>query len=150
MQPKQHVAIVGAGISGLVVCKHLIEKGFDPIVFEAHGTVGGIWSRTIESTKLQTPKQLYQFLDFPWPASMMETFPNHEQVMEYFRSYVSHFRILPKINFNCKVTGIDYVVDSGNEEDMVNWETWSGSSRPAVLQRRKVECCRPGYSGGMC
>ncbi|KAL3734383.1 hypothetical protein ACJRO7_023698 [Eucalyptus globulus] len=127
MQPKQRVAIVGAGISGLVACKHLIEKGFDPIVFEAHGTVGGVWSRTIESTKLQTPKHLYQFSDFPWPASVTETFPNHEQVMEYLHSYVTRFGILAKIKFNCKVTGIDFIVELGNEEDMTDWETWSGS-----------------------
>ncbi|KAI3424006.1 Flavin-containing monooxygenase [Psidium guajava] len=127
MQPKQRVAIVGAGISGLVACKHLIEKGFDPVVFEAHGGVGGVWSRTIESTKLQTPKQLYQFSDFPWPASVTETFPGHQQVMRYLVSYASRFGILPKIKFNCKVTRIDYVVEPGNAEDMSDWETWSGS-----------------------
>ncbi|KAK3425031.1 hypothetical protein EUGRSUZ_F01759 [Eucalyptus grandis] len=110
MQPKQHVAIVDAGISSLVACKHLIEKGFDPIVFEAHGTVGGVWSRTIESTKLQTPKQLYQFWDFPWPALVTETFPNPKQVMEYLYSYVTRFRILPKIKFNCKVYQVDFVI----------------------------------------
>ncbi|KAF7849501.1 hypothetical protein BT93_L0706 [Corymbia citriodora subsp. variegata] len=127
MQPKRRVAIIGAGTSGLVACKHLIEKGFDPVVFEAHGTIGGVWSRTFESTKLQTPKQLYQFSDFPWPASVTETFPNHEQMMDYLHSYASHFGILQKIKFNCKVTGIDYVMESGNEQGMTDWKTWSGS-----------------------
>ncbi|KAL3734378.1 hypothetical protein ACJRO7_023693 [Eucalyptus globulus] len=34
--------------------------------------------------------------------------------MEYLYSYVTRFRILPKIKFNCKVTGIDFVTWSGS------------------------------------
>ncbi|CAL1399220.1 unnamed protein product [Linum trigynum] len=62
-------------MSCLLACKHLTEMGLDPTVFEFSNSVGGVWSQTIESTKLQTPKSLYQFSDFEWPDSVGAPLP---------------------------------------------------------------------------
>ena len=67
-------------------------------VFEAQSGIGGVWSKTIDSTKLQTPKHVYQFSDFAWPHSVRETFPDHNQAMEYIKSYAMHFNILVESN----------------------------------------------------
>ncbi|KAK4740412.1 hypothetical protein R3W88_004109 [Solanum pinnatisectum] len=105
---KEVIAIIGAGISGLLACKYAITKGFDPIVFESESSIGGVWSKTIESTKLQTPKPLYQFSVFPWPDSVTEMFPDHQTVLEYIESYARHFDLLRHIHFNSKVLSLSY------------------------------------------
>ncbi|CAK7346036.1 unnamed protein product [Dovyalis caffra] len=125
---EKRIAIIGAGISGLLACKHTMEKGFNPIVFEARSGIGGVWSQTIQSTKLQTPKTFYQFSDFAWPPSVKETFPDHKQVLEYVKSYAVHFNILPRIRFNCKVTCIDYVIPG--DKDLPSWDLWGGTGWP--------------------
>lgn len=124
---KKKIAIIGAGISGLLACKHAVEKGFNPVVLEARDTIGGVWSTTIDSTKLQTPKDYFQFSDFPWPDSVSETFPDHNQVMDYIRSYAHHFDIFQNIKFNSKVIQIDYSSSSADSIDMSCWTRWGGS-----------------------
>lgn len=37
------VAIIGAGISGVVSAAHLLRAGFNVTVFERTGVVGGVW-----------------------------------------------------------------------------------------------------------
>ncbi|KAF6172445.1 hypothetical protein GIB67_006958 [Kingdonia uniflora] len=123
---EERVAIIGAGISGLLACKYMSQKGYRPIVFESKSGVGGVWTNTIETTKLQNLKRSYQFSDFPWPSSVTEEFPDHNQVLDYIDSYARHFNVLQYIRFNSRVVSIDYEKASDGDE-MDSWSLWSGT-----------------------
>ncbi|XP_075510238.1 putative flavin-containing monooxygenase 1 isoform X1 [Primulina tabacum] len=124
---EKRVAIIGAGVSGLLACKCAVSKGFKPIVFEAKDQVGGLWTQTIESTKLQNAKPYYQFSDFPWPDSVKEMFPHSSQLLEYIQSYAQHFDLLQYVKFNSEVVSIDYVGES--EDEIQSYELWGGDGK---------------------
>ncbi|KAF4357664.1 hypothetical protein F8388_007200 [Cannabis sativa] len=119
----KEVAIIGAGVSGLLACKYVLSKGFQPIVFESRSGVGGLWTKTIETTKLQTPKPLYQFSDFPWGSSVEEMFPDQHQVLDYIESYAHHFDLVKHIKFNSVVRSLEY---DASDQDMQHWALWGG------------------------
>ena len=123
---ERQVAIIGAGISGLAACRYCKAKGLNPIVFESESSVGGVWRKTIRTTKLQTPKHFYQFSDFPWPASVTEDFPAQSQVFEYLQSYASDFDLLRHIRFGSQVVSIRY--DGPSDAEMQAWSLWGGTN----------------------
>lgn len=123
------VGIVGAGLSGLLACKYALSKGYHPLVFESQRTLGGVWTQTVETTKLQTPKPLYQFSDFPWPSSVETVFPDHNQVLDYLHAYADHFDLIKHIRFNTKVLSIKYE-ESISDEEMQSWALWGGNGDP--------------------
>ncbi|CAK9177911.1 unnamed protein product [Ilex paraguariensis] len=125
---ERKVAIVGAGISGLLACKYTLLKGFHPIIFESRNSIGGVWTTTVECTKLQTPKDVYRFSDFPWPPSVTEEFPSQRQVLDYLQSYAYHFDLLRHIRLNTKVISISY--EGPSDEEMRAWTLWGGTGEP--------------------
>ncbi|GJZ26635.1 N-oxide-forming dimethylaniline monooxygenase [Tanacetum coccineum] len=122
---KKQIAIIGAGIAGLVACKYCISKGFEPIVFEFESHIGGVWAKTLKDTRLQIPKTMYQFSDYPWPASVTDDMPTQQETIDYIHSYAKHFQLMPHINFCSRVKGISY---DGPSSD--SWVLWNGTGEP--------------------
>lgn len=102
--------VIGAGSSGIAVCKALHERGLAFDCFELSDDVGGVWyyqnpnglSAAYRSLHINTSKQIMQFSDFPMPEHW-PVYTHHEHIHEYFRSYVDHFGFRDKITFNTGV-----------------------------------------------
>ena len=92
------IGIVGAGLSGLVTAKTLLEYGHRVIVFEKDAEPGGVWagSRHYPGLTTQNTRDSYAFSDFPMPRHYPE-FPGGEQMRHYLHGYARHFGVWPHI-----------------------------------------------------
>ncbi|KAF9514503.1 hypothetical protein BS47DRAFT_1328903 [Hydnum rufescens UP504] len=105
------VVIIGAGPSGLVVCKTLLQEfseeyPFDPIILEAEDDIGGTFQyRGYENASLVSSKQITSFSDFRLPLDH----PDHltlPEYIKYLRDYARHFKLDDRIRLGCRVTRI--------------------------------------------
>ena len=105
---KNTVAVIGAGIAGLVTAKTLAQDGFDVRVFEKDADLGGTWapSRTYPGLRTNNTKQTYEFSDHAYPDST-ELFPRAEEVRRYMESYADRFEIRELTQFNKEVVAVD-------------------------------------------
>eukprot|EP00877_Chromochloris_zofingiensis_P004071 jgi/Chrzof1/13665/Cz08g07090.t1 len=101
------IAVIGGGISGLVVAKTLSKAGNVVTVFERSRNLGGVWNPDViyPGAHTQNVGSMYRFTDFA-PPSTWETFPTSEQVYDYVVSYVKHNDLLGSIQLNTTVTSI--------------------------------------------
>ncbi len=103
--------IVGAGSSGLVAAKTLLEHGIEADVIEREDCLGGnwaygkIWSAIYESTHTISSKKLTEYTDFKMPSEYPQ-FPHHSQVLEYLKRYAVHFDLEQHIEYSTSVESI--------------------------------------------
>ncbi|MGW1209282.1 flavin-containing monooxygenase [Streptomyces sp. NPDC002499] len=117
------IAIIGAGVAGLVTAKVLTQAGHRIDVLEKAPDVGGVWSRTrrYPGVTTQSPKAQYSFSDFPMPADFPE-WPDGAQIQSYLADYTAHFGLEPALRLSTEVISAE-PTDEG---------TWSVESRDAT------------------
>ena len=142
------VAVIGAGSSGLVAARHLINAGLRPTIYDAAKTIGGAWTPsrgTMTPPSSQTSssghpaskmwngmatnlsKHTCRFSDWPWPDDA-STFPPADEMHRYLESYAENFLKTspsPSCNFQseCKVFDIEQLESQpkGDKNYRVKW-----------------------------
>ncbi|XP_037681293.1 dimethylaniline monooxygenase [N-oxide-forming] 2 isoform X1 [Choloepus didactylus] len=114
------VAVIGAGVSGLISLKCCVDEGLEPICFERTEDIGGLWrfkenvedgrASIYQSVITNTSKEMSCFSDFPMP----EDFPNflhNSKLLEYFRIFAKKFDLLKYIQFQTTVLSVKKHMD---------------------------------------
>jgi Flavin-binding monooxygenase-like len=116
--PRRRVAVVGAGVSGLLTAKELLAEGHDVAVFEAAAAVGGAWSvdgkigrgRVWHGTVSSSSAVNTGISDFPlqsyWPGTENPFHVPQAAFCEYLVSYSKQFDLMPLIRFQSKVLSV--------------------------------------------
>lgn len=108
------VAVIGAGIAGLVTARVLRDDGFEVTVFDKETQFGGVWAstRTYPGLCTNSPRECYAFSDHPYPPDADE-FPTAAQVRAYLASYVERFDLKPLMRLGTQVL---HVAPTGTPE----------------------------------
>jgi dimethylaniline monooxygenase (N-oxide forming) len=110
---RQRVAIIGAGASGVVTAKTLLQQGLDVTVYEAGSSIGGLWVYendngtpvAYKNLYILTPKRYTQWRDFPMDDATPE-YARHTDMARYFQQYADFFGITPHIRFKDRVLDV--------------------------------------------
>ena len=123
------VAIVGAGMSGLVMAHRLAQAEIPVVVFEKNAEVGGTWwENTYPGCRLDTSNFAYSYAfaqksDWPYQYSPQET------ILEYLREVSSQFDIRKNIRFGTQVETMAF--DELASKWTLTVKSGSGSSESA-------------------
>ncbi|XP_027355579.1 flavin-containing monooxygenase FMO GS-OX5-like [Abrus precatorius] len=124
------VAVIGAGVSGLVAARELQRERHNVVVFEQNDRVGGNWvyDPTTESDPLSLhpnrktvhtsvyvslrtnlPRALMSFRDYPFMRTRTDprTFPGHDEVLRFLEGFAGEFGIREVTRFNTKVVHVE-------------------------------------------
>jgi 4-hydroxyacetophenone monooxygenase len=106
------VAVVGAGMSGILAAHRLAQAGIDPVVLEKNDDVGGTWlENTYPGCRVDVPSHLYSysFAQRSWP----QHFSDQEVLRGYFRSCADELGVTPRIRFGTEVLAARFDDDAG-------------------------------------
>jgi 4-hydroxyacetophenone monooxygenase len=109
------VAVIGAGMSGLLAAHRLQQAGVPFVVLEKNEDVGGTWwENTYPGCRVDNPNHLYSY-SFAQKHDWPQHFSTQDVLHEYFRSCADELRLRPSIRFGTEVRSATF------DEDRCSW-----------------------------
>ncbi|MEP6659358.1 MAG: NAD(P)/FAD-dependent oxidoreductase [Acidimicrobiales bacterium] len=109
------VAVIGAGMSGIVAAYRLEQAGVPYVVIDKNEDVGGTWfENTYPGCRVDIPNHYYSY-SFAQRDDWPSFYSPQRELHRYFRECVDEFGIRPRIRFNTEVTSVAF------DEDAATW-----------------------------
>lgn len=106
-----HIAVIGAGPSGLAAARALDRAGISWTGFEAADDVGGLWnianprSTVYESAHLISSRTTTEFAELPMDSAA--DYPGHRELHRYFGQYADAFGLRERFRFGTRVERVE-------------------------------------------
>lgn len=106
------VAIIGAGASGIIAAKVLLDKGFAVTIFEKTNNIAGVWNFSdggalYKSLKTNLPKEIMVFENEDVVYSSEESFIEFDQVRRYLVDNAESWGVDKYTYLNTEVTNLE-------------------------------------------
>ena len=124
-----HVAVIGAGMSGILAAHRLQQAGIPYTVLEKNADVGGTWlENTYPGCRVDTPNHAYSYSFLPqdWP----QFFSSQPVLLDYFGRCATEFGIRDRIRFGTEVERLSF--DDAGQSWTIHARNGSGDPRPLL------------------
>ena len=127
------VAIIGAGMSGLVAAHRLAQAGIPYVVLEKNPDVGGTWLENIyPGCRVDVPNHLYSY-SFRQLADWPQRHSPQSVLLDYFRDCADEFGIRKHVRFDTEVLSATF------DEQRAGWTLeLRGPDGPDTLEASAV------------
>jgi cation diffusion facilitator CzcD-associated flavoprotein CzcO len=98
------VIVIGAGVSGVVTARILLDEGVNVTVLEKTDMIAGVWAENYVGFGIQTPCALYHFPDDPLPSDW--DFAAGGMIANYICQYAQKHGVTDAVQFNSEVTEV--------------------------------------------
>ena len=113
---KMKVCVVGAGVSGLVTVKELLEEGHDVVCFEQEAKEGGVFNHpkgiAYDSMLLTVSQYFMSYSSMPPIEEDIRAFWSRQRYATYLQEFAEGYDLFKHIQFETEVTGVE-VNESG-------------------------------------
>lgn len=121
-----HVAIIGAGMSGIVAAHRLGQAGIEYTVLEKDADVGGTWYENVyPGCRVDVPNHFYSY-SFAQSGEWPGFFSTQPALLDYFRACAEVFGVRPHIRFDTEVLGARF--DDGRQQWRVTTRDGAGEA----------------------
>jgi 4-hydroxyacetophenone monooxygenase len=102
------VAVIGAGMSGLLAAHRLRQAGIDIVVYEKNPEVGGTWlQNTYPGCRVDVASHLFCY-SFAQRDDWPQHFSTQPELLAYFKKFADDFALRPLIHFSTTVEAIQF------------------------------------------
>jgi 4-hydroxyacetophenone monooxygenase len=109
------VAVIGAGMSGLLAAHRLRQAGVDVTILETDDDVGGTWyETTYPGGRVDVPNHFYSY-SFAQSSAWPQFFSTQPALLDYFRECAQELGLRPLIRFGTEV------LEARFDEDQQRW-----------------------------
>ncbi len=107
------VAIVGAGMSGLLAAHRLHQAGIDYVILEKNDDVGGTWlDNRYPGCRVDVPNHLYSY-SFAQSRDWPQSFSPRDVLLDYFRRCADDLELTKNVRFGTEVVAAAFEEESG-------------------------------------
>jgi len=108
------VAVIGAGMSGIVAAYRLKQAGVPFVIVEKDPDVGGTWwENTYPGCRVDVANHFYSY-SFAQREDWPQHYSTQEVLLEYFRTCTDRFGLREHIRFETEVTSAEWSDQSGS------------------------------------
>jgi 4-hydroxyacetophenone monooxygenase len=102
------VAVVGAGMSGLLAAQRLVQAGIEVVVLEKNPGLGGTWyENSYPGCRVDVPSHLYTY-SHAQNRDWVEHFSSQSEVLASLRGFAAEARLNGRIRFGVEVERVEF------------------------------------------